>query len=307
MSKRTAIQKYPSWLKQPLPDQNKIQELRCLLQKAQLPTVCTSARCPNLGACWEKKVATVMILGETCTRACRFCAVASGHPAEVDSTEPDRVAGAVRDMGLKYVVITSVTRDDLSDGGAGHFARTVAAVRREVAGVRIEVLVPDFQGQRENLATIVAARPDVVAHNLETVQRLSPLVRPAADYQRSLHVLRQLRELMAVAAANDGCSPMLVKSGLMVGLGETSSEVEAAMADLAATGCDILTIGQYLAPTQTSRHVRVDRYVAPEEFAQYRYRGQELGFRFVKSGPLVRSSFLAEEGYQECTAELAVV
>jgi len=285
--------KLPSWFKQNIPDQHKIQAVKEILSDAHVATVCTSARCPNLGTCWKNRVATVMILGDICSRACRFCAVKTGDPLAVDPDEPEKVARVVRDLGLCFVVVTSVTRDDLSDGGAGHFAATIRAIRRLVPEVRIEILIPDFKGERESLETVIAAAPDVLAHNLETVARLSRAVRPAADYERSLAVLRLAKQL----------SPdLLTKSGIMVGMGETDAEITEAMADLRAEGCDILTIGQYLSPGEKARHVPVARFVGPEKFDEYRREALATGFRAVKSGPLVRSSFLAEEEYQNCLA-----
>jgi len=292
----TLTPKLPSWFKQAIPDMNKVREVKNFLTEAGLSTVCQSARCPNLGTCWQQKVATVMILGDVCTRGCRFCAVNVGSPRAVDRDEPQRVARAVRDLGLRYVVVTSVTRDDLSDGGAEQFRRTIQAIRALVPAIKIEVLVPDFQGDIESLKTVLSAAPDVLAHNLETVPRISPAIRATADYERSLELLERTKQ---------SASTVLSKSGIMVGLGESFDEVVAAMTDLRSVDCDILTIGQYLSPSESARHVPVARFVDPAEFDEYRRLGEVMGFRSVKSGPLVRSSFLAEEGYHGCISAKA--
>lgn len=247
-----------------------------------LSTVCESARCPNRGECFSVRTATFLILGEVCTRGCAFCAVAHGRPAPPAEDEPERLARAVAELGLDHVVVTSVTRDDLPTGGADHFARVVAALRRNCSGVKVELLVPDFAGSDEALTTLVAARPDVLAHNLETVPRLYPKVRQGADYERSLGLLRRAKEL-------DRRLP--TKSGLMLGLGETAEEVEAALTDLAGVRCDLLTLGQYLAPSPF--HAPVERYVEPEEFSSWREKAKELGFRSVAAAALVRSSYKA--------------
>jgi lipoic acid synthetase len=232
-----------------------------------------------------------MILGDICTRACRFCAVKAGRPSAVDSHEPGEVAAAVKELNLRYVVITSVARDDLKDEGAGHFAETIRAVRAVSPATKVEVLIPDFSNQLSSLQTLVAAKPEVISHNIETVRRLSPDIRPQADYDRSLAVLRNFKRM--------GPS-IFVKSSFMVGLGETEEEIVEGMADLVRAGCDILTVGQYLAPTALKRHVRVERFPDPQEFEGYRKKGLELGFKHVMSAPLVRSSFIAERGYREC-------
>ena len=281
----------PAWFKQDIPKMDKIQEMKRLFRGGRLHTVCESARCPNMGKCWGQGVATFMILGDVCTRACRFCAVPAGIPSEVDPKEPYHVAQAVRTLNLRYVVITSVARDDLKDEGAGHFARTIAEIRAVVPGTRVEILIPDFSAKLASLQTVVNAAPEVISHNIETVRRLSPRVRPQADYQRSLEVLKTLKQL---------APRIFVKSSFMVGLGESKEEIVHLMEDLRSAGCDLLTIGQYLAPTQQKRHLRVERFVTPEEFASYRTIGMELGFKHVMSGPLVRSSYIAEEGYKEC-------
>ncbi len=262
-------------------------------REAGLHTVCESARCPNMGQCWGRGVATFMILGDVCTRACRFCAVKAGRSVGVDEAEPAKIAGAVRAMRLKYAVITSVARDDLPDEGAGHFARTIRAVRGAVPGIRIEVLVPDFSAREDCLRAVADAGPDVFAHNVETVERLTPAVRPQADYRRSLEVFRVYRRFDPGA---------FLKSSIMVGLGETGEEILTVMQDLRGAGCEILTVGQYLRPTRHKRNVPVDRFVPPEQFEAYREKGLAMGFRHVMSGPLVRSSYIAEEGYKDCLA-----
>jgi len=236
-----------------------------------------------MGECWERGTATFMILGDVCTRSCRFCAVKTGRPTELDLAEPERVADAVRQMGISHAVITSVNRDELKDGGADIFRRTILAIRKQAPGVTVEVLIPDFRGSREALAAVMSARPDVLNHNVETVPRLYPTVRPQAKYPRSLDVLRNAKEMDPTA---------LTKSGLMVGLGETYDEVLQVMRDLRDVNCDILTVGQYLRPTRA--HLPVERYWSPEEFAQLRDDGVRLGFLHVESGPLVRSSYHAE-------------
>jgi len=248
-----------------------------------------------MGKCWGQGVATFMILGEICTRACRFCAVYAGHPQTVDPNEPEEVAKAVQALRLKYVVITSVARDDLKDEGAGHFVQTINAIRQLTPQTKVEVLIPDFSNRLESIEQLVAVKPEVVSHNIETVRRLSPDIRPQADYDRSLLVLKNFKRLDP---------SIFTKSSFMVGLGETDEEIVELMGDLVETGCDILTIGQYLAPTQLKRHVRVQRYVKPQQFDFYKKKGLELGFKHVMSAPLVRSSFIADQGYQECLEKL---
>jgi len=248
-----------------------------------LHTVCEEARCPNVGECFQNGTATFLILGDVCTRACAFCAVTSGRPGGLDAAEPLKVAQAVSRLGLRHAVVTSVTRDDLPDGGASVFAATIRAIRRLSPGTSVEVLIPDLQGSHDALAKVMAARPDVLNHNLETVPRLYRRVRPKAVYGRSL-------ELLARAGQVDGDA--ITKSGLMVGLGEEREELLAVMAELVAVGCQVLTIGQYLQPTP--RHLPVARYYHPDEFAGLAREGRRLGFRHVESGPLVRSSYHAE-------------
>ena len=286
-----AVTPLPSWFKQDLPDMAKVREMKGSFRRAGLHTVCESALCPNLGQCWGHGVATFMILGEICTRACRFCGVKTGHPAPVDPREPRQVALAVQRLNLRYVVVTSVARDDLADGGAGQFVETIHAIRSLMPRTRNEVLIPDFSNKTEFLEQLAAARPEVISHNMETVRRLSPDVRPQADYDRSMAVLGNLKKLAPSA---------FIKSGFMVGLGETDEEITELMRDLAAVGCDMLTIGQYLAPGRKRRYLRVQRFVPPEKFQEYKIIGRELGFWHVMSAPLVRSSYIAEEGYREC-------
>jgi len=272
----------PGWLVAQAPQGEVVESLDGLLDSLGLATVCENALCPNLGECWGSGIATFMILGEVCTRHCAFCAVPAGRPLPLDPTEPDRLAEAAARMGLHHVVITSVTRDDLPDGGAAHFAATITSVRRRCPGATIEVLVPDFGGSLSALATVVTARPDVFNHNLETVPRLSPRVRPRADYRRSLAVLDWAHR-----------AGLVTKSGLILGLGETAGEVIDVMHDLRRAGCEILTLGQYLQPT--SHNLPVTRYLTPVEFEWYREIGEEMGFRAVAAGPLVRSSYHAQE------------
>ncbi|MBF0121890.1 MAG: lipoyl synthase [Candidatus Omnitrophica bacterium] len=281
----------PEWFRQEIPDPDRLQKMRGLLKDTGLKTVCEGAHCPNMGACWEKGAATFLILGENCSRQCRFCAVTHGIPSEIDFDEPLQVADAVSQLGLRYVVITSVTRDDLPDGGAGQFARTVRAVKELSSGVQVEVLIPDFLGAEDLIRVIADSDADVIGHNLETVRRLASAMRSGADYDRSLGVLRAARRLNRKA---------FIKSGLMVGLGESKEEVLVALQDLKDAGCDIVTIGQYLAPSKEERHAPVDRFVTPEEFSFYKVEGLQVGFKFVHAGPLVRSSYLAEEGFQCC-------
>jgi lipoic acid synthetase len=284
----------PEWLKVRFFGGENYQDLKRIMRGLGLHTVCESARCPNQGECWEHRTATFMILGDICTRACGFCAVTSGRPAgPPDEDEPERVAQAVEQMRLKYAVVTSVNRDDQPDGGAKLFARTIAAVRARVPQCKVEVLIPDFRGDGAALETVVAARPDVLNHNTETVPRLYRRVRPGAIYARSLELLHRAKQL---------APGMPVKTGMMLGLGETREEVLQAMSDLVAQGTDILTLGQYLQPTR--EHLPVVRFVHPQEFAEYKQRGREMGFRHVESGPLVRSSYHAFEQVQAAQPNL---
>lgn len=264
--------------------QDAVQEL---LKGSDLHTVCQGAKCPNQHECFSRGVATFMILGDTCTRDCRFCAVNSGAPSAVDPDEPHRLAAAVARLKLSHVVVTSVTRDDLSDGGASHFAATILAIRALGSAVSVEVLTPDFKGVERDIDVVLSAGPDVFNHNLETVRSLQKTIRPAASYECSLKVLAY--------AAKQGAGRVLVKSGLMVGLGESDEDVYEAMADLRQAGVELLTIGQYLAPSPA--HAPVKRYVTPEQFDTYARRGQALGFSNVASAPLVRSSYMAERQF----------
>ena len=257
-------------------------QIRTLVEEQQLHTVCESARCPNLGECWSAGTATFMILGDICTRSCGFCAVITGRPLGLDTGEPERVAQAVRTLGVRHAVITSVNRDDLPDGGAAIFAACIEAVRRQVPGCRIEVLIPDFMGNWLALRAVLEASPDILNHNTETVPRLYARVRPKAKYERSLELLRRAKDHGAVT-----------KSGLMVGIGESDDEVTEVMHDLRAAGCDILTLGQYLQPTKD--HLPVERFVHPDTFARLRVEALAMGFRHCESGPLVRSSYHAEK------------
>ncbi len=273
----------PEWLKVRFPAGERYQQLKQLMRGGHLNTVCEDARCPNIGECWNAGTATFMILGDVCTRSCGFCAVATGRPDAIDPLEPYRLAQAVRQLGLQYVVITSVNRDELELGGAEVFAACIKTIRRNNARVRVEVLIPDFKGSGAALQVVVDARPYVLNHNVETVPRLYRQVRPQAIYERSLEVLRRAKE-----SAPD----MLTKSGMMVGLGETPDELLAVMRDLRAQGCDIVTIGQYLRPS--AQHLPIDRYYDPSEYEQFRAYGRELGFLHVEAGPLVRSSYHAD-------------
>jgi len=275
----------PAWLRAPAPVGENYRELKGLIERLGLHTVCESAACPNVGECWNHRTATFMILGNVCTRRCGFCAVQKGAPLEVDYDEPRRVAEAVAAMGLRFAVITSVNRDDRKDGGAELFALTIHAIRGRVPGCGVEVLVPDFQGSREAMAMVMDAAPDVLNHNIETVPRLYRQVRLGARYERSL-------DMLAYARSISGGTP--TKSGMMLGLGETAAEVLTVMRDLRAHGVQILTLGQYLRPSP--RHLEIVRYVPPEEFAELRKAGMEMGFAHVEAGPLVRSSYHAADG-----------
>ena len=268
----------------------KIRELRSLLKDSRLNTVCQSAKCPNLGRCWEHGTATFMILGDVCTRACRFCAVKTGTPAGVDADEPYRVAMAVKRMRLRYVVVTSVTRDDLDDEGAGHFADTITQIKKYNPDTKIETLIPDFSGRQACLQKVINAGPDVISHNIEMAERLFSHIRPGFLYNRSLDLLNAVRRTS---------SAIVIKSGFMVGLGEDNAEVFEIISELRAVGCDILAIGQYLAPGTSSRYVQVDRFVSEQEFDEFRCYAERLGFKSVMSAALVRSSFLAGKAYEQ--------
>jgi len=275
----------PEWLRLRLPDSDTYSRTHSLLEELKLHTVCESARCPNHWECWSKGTATFMIAGDRCTRACGFCAVTTARPLPLEPDEPSRVAEATRRMRLRHVVITAVARDDLPDGGAEHFRRTIEAVRRANPGIVVEVLTPDFKDCDESIDAVLSAAPQIFNHNLETVRRLTPSVRSRATYDGSLSVLRKARKWQRGA--------VYTKSGLMLGLGEREEEVLQAMSDLRSVGCDILTLGQYLQPTL--KHLPVVEFIAPARFDAYAVRGRDLGFRHVASGPLVRSSYHAEE------------
>jgi lipoic acid synthetase len=275
-------QRKPEWLKARVPGGENYSRLKSLIDKSRLHTVCEEARCPNMGECWNSGTATFMILGDVCTRSCGFCAVKTGRPEFLDKDEPRRVGEAVEIMKLRHAVITSVNRDELFDGGAQIFADTIREIRSRVPVCRIEVLIPDFVGSEQALNIVLDAQPDILNHNTETVPRLYKSVRPQAHYNRSLELLFRAKQ-----------KGFLTKSGLMLGLGETIDEVIDTMSDLREVECDILTLGQYLQPTQS--HLPVERYVRPEEFAMLKQRGLEMGFRYIESGPLVRSSYHASE------------
>ena len=275
-------QRKPEWLKARVPGGENYSRLKSLIDKSRLHTVCEEARCPNMGECWNSGTATFMILGDVCTRSCGFCAVKTGRPEFLDKDEPRRVGEAVEIMKLRHAVITSVNRDELFDGGAQIFADTIREIRSRVPACRIEVLIPDFVGSEQALNIVLDAQPDILNHNTETVPRLYKTVRPQAHYNRSLELLFRAKQ-----------KGFLTKSGLMLGLGETIDEVIDTMSDLREVECDILTLGQYLQPTQS--HLPVERYVRPEEFAMLKQRGLEMGFRYIESGPLVRSSYHAAE------------
>ena len=273
----------PEWLKVRLPTGPTYENLRRLMRSKELHTVCEEAHCPNMAECWGAGTATFMILGDTCTRSCGFCAVKTGRPGIVDADEPRRVGEAVAQMALGHAVVTSVNRDELPDGGAEIFAETIREIRRQSPATTVEVLIPDFVGRPESLDAVLAARPEILNHNVETVPRLYPRVRPQAKYERSLEVLRRTKER----------APDLVcKSGIMVGLGETRDEVVVTMRDIASQGTDILTVGQYLRPSPV--HLPIERYWTPSEFDDLRDAGMTMGFRHVEAGPLVRSSYHAE-------------
>jgi lipoic acid synthetase len=280
--------RHPEWIRARMPMGETYTRLKSLVRGLHLHTVCESARCPNLGECWGAGTATIMILGNVCTRACRFCAVTTGNPrGVVDEDEPARVARAVADLKLNYVVITSVDRDDLPDGGARIFAETITQIKTHTPHTQVEVLTGDFRGARASIATVLAAQPDVFGHNIETVRRLTPLVRDRrAGYDQSLAVLRTAKEI---------APQQRTKSSLLVGMGETPDEVLETMRDLRAVGVELLAIGQYLQPTRAPRHLPLVEYVTPAQFAHYREQARQLGFTYVAAGPLVRSSYRAWE------------
>ena len=281
----------PAWLKVPAPGGANYRELKQLMRELELHTVCEEAHCPNIGECWEHRAATFMILGDTCTRNCAYCAVAHGRPSTLDLQEPVRLAAAVERMGLRHVVITSVDRDDLPNGGAELFAAAVAEIRSRTPETSLELLIPDFKGSERALRIVVDAQPDILNHNLETIARLYRLARPGGRYPRALELLRRAKQMNTT---------LLTKSGIICGLGEEWDELLVAMRDLRAQGVDILTLGQYLRPS--SRHLPIARYYTPDEFAELRRRGLEMGYRHVEAGPLVRSSYHAWEQVERATA-----
>lgn len=285
------MQSKPPWLHKRLPAGRRVFTLEREFDALNIHTICREAWCPNQGECFSKGVATFLILGNRCTRNCRFCAVKHGTPLSPDPDEPVRLALEIKKLELKFAVITSVTRDDLPDGGAGHFSDTIAAIRQHCPGVGVEVLIPDFLGNSASLSYVTKALPEVLNHNIETVPRLYPFVRPQANYSRSLTVLRKAKQTNP---------QLLTKSGIMLGLGEKESEVLHAMSDLLANGCDILTLGQYLCPSD--QHHPVADYISPEVFKMYETVGLEMGFASVSAGPFVRSSYMAIQHYQRAKA-----
>ncbi|MGB6428468.1 MAG: lipoyl synthase [Methyloceanibacter sp.] len=284
----------PAWIRVRAPGAHAFDQTRAILRRHKLHTVCEEAACPNIGECWGKRHATVMILGDTCTRACAFCNVRTGRPMPPDPSEPERVGNAIAELRLEHVVVTSVDRDDLADGGAGHFAETIAAIRREAPATSIEVLTPDFMRKDGALETVMAARPDVFNHNLETVPSLYPRIRPGAEYRQSLSLLRRAKTFD---------SSVFTKSGIMLGLGETAAEVLELMDDLRSAEVDFLTIGQYLQPTR--KHAAIDRFATPEEFDALRVEGKAKGFLLVAASPLTRSSYHAAEDFARLKAARA--
>lgn len=281
--KRERLKK-PSWLRVRLPVDGQSRRVASLLHENNLHSVCVKAQCPNRGECWQSGTATFLIMGDVCTRNCRFCAVNTGIPLDLDENEPHRLVAAVKSMELRHVVVTSVTRDDLDDGGANFYARTIGLLHESIPQCTVEVLIPDFGGDDNALKTVLAANPQILAHNLETVPRLYEQVRPQAHYRRSLDLL---------AKAEESAPHILVKSGIMVGLGERHEEVEKLMRDLREIGCDIMTIGQYLQPSQ--KHLPVMRYWQPDEYDTLKRKGISMGFQHIEAGPLVRSSYHAEK------------
>ncbi len=279
---KSPLGKRPEWLKVKLPMGENYTDVKNLMRKQSLHTVCEEARCPNIAECWNHRTATFMILGDTCTRSCGFCNVKVGMPDELDLTEPRRVADSVKELGLKHVVITSVNRDELEDGGASIFSETVRLINEEIPDTTVEILIPDFRGDEKAFDIIMKNPPDILNHNLETVPRLYHVVRPQAKYERSLNLIRWFKNKY-----------LRTKSGIMVGIGEKPEEVIDLMKNLVEHGCDILTIGQYLQPTKM--HLPVDRFVTPDEFNMYRAEGLKMGFKVVESSPLVRSSYHADE------------
>ena len=278
----------PEWLKIKLHDGEGYAEVAHIVERHGLHTICSSGKCPNKAECWSRKTATFMILGDICTRGCKFCATPTGRPLPIDPNEPQKVAESIRLMGLKHAVITSVDRDDLPDAGAEHWSKVIEAVKATNPDTTIEVLLPDFDGKEELMDIVIAAKPHILGHNLETIRRITPLVRSKAKYDTSLKTL-----------AYFAASGIPTKSGLMVGLGESHEEVLEALADLRKAGVEIVTLGQYLRPT--AKHYPVDKYVTPEEFDLFKQEGLEMGFKYVASAPLVRSSYLADQAVEACS------
>lgn len=285
-------QRLPKWLTIRLPRPDTINEVQQMMRSKNLHTVCESARCPNMPECWSKKTATFMILGNTCTRSCGFCAIKVGKGEELDALEPINVAHATKELGLKHVVVTSVARDDLKDQGAGQFAKTIEALHKELPHVIVEILTPDFKGDEDCIRTVCAAKPEIYNHNIETVERLHTIVRPQAKYDRTMRVLEMVKEIDPA---------IYTKSGIMLGLGETKDEVLKTLEDLREIGVDAITIGQYLRPTM--KHLPVVEYIHPDVFAEYEQIGEEIGFTFVASGPFIRSSYNAIAFSEKVMAE----
>ena len=289
-----AERRLPEWLKVKMPGGRNYLELRQIVKESKLNTVCEEAQCPNIGECWDRKTATFMVLGDICTRACSYCAVNTGKPTTLDLQEPVRLAETVEKLGLKYAVITSVDRDDLPDGGAFIFAQCISQIHKRLPSCKVEVLIPDFGGNWESLAKVMEAKPETLNHNIETVRRVFRRVRHKGSYDMSLELLAKAKEMDANA---------VTKSGMMVGLGETWDEIIETMRDLRSVDCDLLTIGQYLRPSQ--KHVPLSRWYTPDEFDELRREGVSLGFRHVASGPLVRSSYHADEQHAAASQVLA--
>ncbi len=276
------IKRLPRWMKMQMPKGESYSKVKNTVKEHNLNTICTSGNCPNIGECWNSGTATFMILGEICTRSCKFCGVITGKPLPVDWNEPERLAESVKLMNVKHCVITSVDRDDLEDAGAAFWAETIKKIKEVNPETTIETLIPDFDNAKVNIDKVIQAKPEVISHNLETVERLTPQIRSRAKYRRSLQVIKQIAE-----------SGIVAKSGIMLGLGETKEEILQVMDDLLAVGCKVMTIGQYLAPTVD--HMPVEEYIAPEQFEEYKKIGLKKGFDFVESSPLVRSSYRAEK------------
>lgn len=289
-----AQRRLPPWLKVKMPGGRNFIELKNMLNEGGLNTVCEEAHCPNIGECWDRKSATFMILGDICTRACSYCAVTSGTPGKVDLEEPIRVAESVEKMGLRYAVLTSVDRDDLPDGGSFIFAQSIRQIRKRQPDCKVEVLIPDFQGDWDALAALMDSRPNTLNHNIETVRRVFTRVRPKGDYDLSLELLAKVKQIQSDA---------VTKSGMMVGLGETWDEILDTMRDLRSVDCDLLTIGQYLRPS--AKHATLAKWYTPDEFDELKREGESMGFASVASGPLVRSSYHAEEQYDAAVSRIA--